>query len=183
VSGLVLTLKERPRQRLDLSPLLPERLQGLDAAAVDALELAGGNRRTRVGDLFAVTPGDPSDLRIAGACDRLDNIGHGMTSGTITVAISSDVSAAARAFDYTIVSGASRLSGRIVSCRRSPVNVAHPLDVTTPNRRGETLVNIVGLPFAAGTVPDDPVAAIAVERFYEYPDAVSGIVTLSIEAD
>lgn len=86
MSGLVLTLKEPPRQRFDLSPLLPERLQGLDAAAISALELAGGNRRAHVGDFFAVTPGDPSDLRIAGSSDRLDHIGHGMTGGAITVA-------------------------------------------------------------------------------------------------
>jgi len=104
------------------------------------------------------------------------------TSGTITVAVSDDVSAAARAYDFTVLPGASEFSGRIVYCRRRAVNVAHTLNVTTPNIRGETLVNAVGLPFAGGSVPDDPVAAIAVENYYEHADAVSGIVTLSIGA-
>src|SRR6185369_7097933 len=54
------------------------------------------------------------------AVDRF--LADATTSGTITIAISTDVTSAARAYDYVITPGASRFSGRIVSCRRSPVN-------------------------------------------------------------
>jgi len=84
MSGLVLTLKEPPRQRIDMSPLIPQRLQGLDAAAIGGLELASGNRRLRVGDLFAISPGDPNDLHITDSCAKLDGIGQAMAGGTIT---------------------------------------------------------------------------------------------------
>src|SRR5262245_43950690 len=90
---------------------------------------------------WAFGGGIPTDNEMADAAiDRF--LANGTTSGTITLAVSTDVSTASRAYDYAILPGASRLSGRIVSCRRSPVNVAHVLDVTTPNIRGETLVNV-----------------------------------------
>lgn len=85
MSGLALTLRAPPRQRLDLSPLVPDRLAGLDAVAIAAIELLSGNRRLPVGELFAVADGDPTDLSIRNACDKLDFIGRDMTVGTITV--------------------------------------------------------------------------------------------------
>ena len=85
MSGLALTLRDPPRHRLDLSPLVPDRLAGLDATAIAAIELAGGNRRLRVGDLFTIATGDPADLSIRNACDKLDFIGRDMAGGTITV--------------------------------------------------------------------------------------------------
>lgn len=85
MSGLVLTLKQRPRQRIDLSALIPERLQGLDARAIGALALGSGAQPVSVADLFTIAPGDPADLHIAESCDKLDGIGSNMTSGAITV--------------------------------------------------------------------------------------------------
>lgn len=85
MSELVLTLREPPRQRLDLSPLTPDRLSGLDLGAIAAIELVAGNRPVRVGDYFSISPGDPGTLRIVNACDRLDFIGRGMTTGSIAI--------------------------------------------------------------------------------------------------
>lgn len=85
MSGLVLTLREVPRQRIDLSPLIPDRLAALDARAIPGVQLACGNRQISLGDLFGVAPGDPADLRLVGDCGRCDRIGAGMTRGTITV--------------------------------------------------------------------------------------------------
>jgi len=85
VSGLVFTLRTAPRQRVDLSPLTPDRLQGVDAAAIASLPLASGNRPAAVGELFALTSGDPDDLRLIGDCAKFDRIGADMTRGTITV--------------------------------------------------------------------------------------------------
>jgi formylmethanofuran dehydrogenase subunit C len=85
VSGLALTLRAPPRQRVDLSSLTPDRLQGVDAAAIATLSLQCGNRPIAVGELFTVTPGDPDDLRLVGDCGKFDRIGADMTRGAITI--------------------------------------------------------------------------------------------------
>lgn len=81
----MLTLREVPRQRIDLSPLTPDRLLALDGRAVANVELACGNRQVPLGDLFSVAAGDPADLRLIGVCSKCDRIGAGMTRGTITL--------------------------------------------------------------------------------------------------
>ena len=85
MSGLALTLRAPPKQRVDLSSLTPDRLQGLDAAAIASLPLQCGNRPVAVGDLFAVTAGDADDLRFIGDCAKFDRIGADMSRGAITV--------------------------------------------------------------------------------------------------
>lgn len=81
----MLVLKEVPRQRVDCSPLTPDRLAGLSRDDISAIELTSGNRRLRVGDLFELTGEDASDLVILNACDKLDRIGQSMRQGRITV--------------------------------------------------------------------------------------------------
>ena len=85
MSALTLTLKETPRQRVDLSPLAPELLKGKSQAEISAIELSSGNRRLRVGELFSLSGDDPSSLVINNGCDKLDRIGQAMNSGSITV--------------------------------------------------------------------------------------------------
>lgn len=85
MSRLMLALKERPRQRVDLSPLTPDHLAGRARGEIAAIELSSGNRRLRVGELFDLTGEDPVDLVILNACDKLDRIGEGMKHGRITV--------------------------------------------------------------------------------------------------
>ncbi len=85
MSALVLTLRAQPQQRIDLSPLTPDKLQGADAASIARLTLQCGNRRVAAGELFALTSGDPDDLRLVGDCAKFDRIGAEMTRGTITV--------------------------------------------------------------------------------------------------
>lgn len=87
MSGVRLTLKAPPRQRIDLSPLTPERLAGMRAKDIAAIALQVGNRREPLGSLFAVSALKGLDdlLEIDGACERLDGIGRGMTAGRIVV--------------------------------------------------------------------------------------------------
>lgn len=82
---LVLTLRAQPDQRLDLSPLAPHRLAGQSGTEIERLELQTTRRRVTVGDIFRVALGDPQNMRIENACDRLDLIGHGMAGGEIVV--------------------------------------------------------------------------------------------------
>lgn len=83
---LVLTLRERPDQRLDLSGLVPERLAGLSEAEILRIDVHTGRRGVAVGDLFRVRMGeDAAAIVIEGSCDRLDRIGEAMTAGEIVV--------------------------------------------------------------------------------------------------
>lgn len=83
---LVLTLRDRPDQRLDLSGLVPDRLEGLSEAEIGKIDVHTARRGVVVGDLFRVRMGDGgSSVVIEGGCDRLDRIGEAMTCGAITV--------------------------------------------------------------------------------------------------
>jgi formylmethanofuran dehydrogenase subunit C len=93
VTPLVLTLRGRPDQRLDLAPLVPHRLAGMTEAEIEKIELQTTRRRVVVGDAFRLRMGDAKQVRIEASCDRLDRIGQEMTGGEIVV----DGNAGARA--------------------------------------------------------------------------------------
>ena len=82
---LVLTLRERPDQRLDMSPLVPDVLARMSAAEIGRIALQTTRTPVTVADTFRLRLGDVSHIRIEGACDRLDQIGQGMTVGEIVV--------------------------------------------------------------------------------------------------
>jgi formylmethanofuran dehydrogenase subunit C len=82
---LVLALRDRPDQRLDLSRLTPDLLAGLSAADIAGIELQTTRARATVGDVFRVRAGDPQRIRIEDSCDRLDRVGHEMIGGEILV--------------------------------------------------------------------------------------------------
>jgi len=85
VRPLVLALRQRPDQRLDLSPLVPHLLAGKAAAEIERIELQTTKHRVTVGDAFRLRFGEADRLRIEGACDRLDRIGQDMDGGEIRV--------------------------------------------------------------------------------------------------
>jgi formylmethanofuran dehydrogenase subunit C len=85
VKPLVLTLMERPAERLDLSPLLPHLLAGKTAAEIARIKVQTARRPLVVGDVFRVRTGDARRIHIEDGCERLDWIGHGMTDGEIVV--------------------------------------------------------------------------------------------------
>ena len=82
---LVLSLRQRPDQRLDLSALVPDRLVGKSVADIERIDLSTSRRRVDVGEVFRVRAGSPEQMRLEGACDRLDLVGHGMSSGEMIV--------------------------------------------------------------------------------------------------
>lgn len=82
---LVLTLRARPRQRLDLSPLVPSLLAGRSAAEIARIELQTTRERITVGDVFRLRMGDAQLIRLEGGCDRLDRVGCAMTDGEMVV--------------------------------------------------------------------------------------------------
>jgi len=82
---LVLVMHTNPQQRLDLSPLVPPRLAGKTVAEIGKLELQTDRERVAVGDIFRLSGNDTTRVRIEGATDRLDQIGHEMSGGEIVV--------------------------------------------------------------------------------------------------
>jgi formylmethanofuran dehydrogenase subunit C len=85
---LELTLKRTLEHRVDGSPLVPERLAKVPLADLLSLPLSTANSsRVRLEELFWVQlPAGPSDMVvIRGDCSRLDELGRGMSSGTLMV--------------------------------------------------------------------------------------------------
>jgi formylmethanofuran dehydrogenase subunit C len=85
VKPLVLTLRARPRQRLDLSQLVPSLLAGRSAAEISSIDLATTRESITVGDVFRLRMGDAQLIRLEGACDRLDRVACAMADGEMMV--------------------------------------------------------------------------------------------------
>lgn len=85
MSALILRPKKLPPQRIDLSPVTPERLSGLTLSDIVRIQLANGNHRTYLGELFDVAGEDATNIIIQGSNARLDCVGAGLRSGSITV--------------------------------------------------------------------------------------------------
>lgn len=90
MNSLKLTLKQAPPQRVDLSPLTPDKLAVLKRDAIAAIELQSGNRKVKVIELFDIEGGsaptaDGGHITIENSSRKLDFIGHGMIAGSIVV--------------------------------------------------------------------------------------------------
>jgi formylmethanofuran dehydrogenase subunit C len=85
MSALTFTLKAELAQRIDLSPLTPEKLAGKTVADVAGIELHSGNRKLRVDEVFHISGDDINDIVITNNKGKLDHIGSGMKTGRITI--------------------------------------------------------------------------------------------------
>jgi len=77
------TLRRAPDQRVDLSPLTPQRLNGLALSAIECIALATTRAPLSVADLFRVRMRDPARVAIEGGSPRFDNVGEGMSDGEV----------------------------------------------------------------------------------------------------
>ncbi|MBT9098688.1 formylmethanofuran dehydrogenase subunit C [Methylovulum psychrotolerans] len=85
MSALTLTLKYRPDQRVDMSPLSCHLLQDKDPSDIAAIELQSGKCKLRVADLFNVSGSDTQTIVIKNSFEKLDFIGKDLDGGSITV--------------------------------------------------------------------------------------------------
>ncbi len=85
MNPLILTLRRRPEQRLDLSQLVPHRLASMTEAEIARIAIETTRRRIAVGDAFRLRMGDAQSIRIEDADDRLDQVGEGLAGGEIIV--------------------------------------------------------------------------------------------------
>lgn len=89
MSALTFSLKIDSRQRIDLSPLTPDKLAGKQLADIARIELQCGNRKLRVDEAFEISGDNASDIVIHNKSHdhtaKLDHIGSQMHAGRITV--------------------------------------------------------------------------------------------------
>lgn len=85
MKALTFTLVAQPPERLDLSPLTPERLAGLEKAEIAKIRIGQSKRASTVGDIFRFAGNDVQDIVFDGGSSRLDRVAEGMSEGTIRV--------------------------------------------------------------------------------------------------
>lgn len=85
MSALIFTLKNPPKQRIDVSPLTSNALAEKSAADIGNIELQVGNSKIKTSELFDITAGDSNDIVFDNANGKLDYIGSGMQGGKITI--------------------------------------------------------------------------------------------------
>ena len=84
-SILRFTLKDTPEYQVDMSPLLPELLEGKTLAQIKTTKLPCGNKKIAVNDLFQVRGKAGDSLEIHNSHRKLKNIGKGMSRGRIEI--------------------------------------------------------------------------------------------------
>jgi formylmethanofuran dehydrogenase subunit C len=85
MSALTFTLKRETDQRVDMSPLVCQKLAEMPLADVAALTLQNGKRKVRVDELFDITGSDARNIVIKNSFGKLDFIGKELDGGRITV--------------------------------------------------------------------------------------------------
>lgn len=85
MSALTFSVKRKTQQRVDLSPLVCQKLQGMEISQIAAIELQNGKTKLRVDELFALSGSDTQNIVIEGGFDKLDFIGKELDGGSITV--------------------------------------------------------------------------------------------------
>jgi formylmethanofuran dehydrogenase subunit C len=84
MTALTFTLKAELKQRVDVSPLTPDRLANRPANEIGAELLQYGNRQARADELFSIE-GQDSDRLVFRGNGKLDYVGRGMSRGEIRV--------------------------------------------------------------------------------------------------
>lgn len=85
MSALTFTLKNPPAQRIDCSPLTADKLADKSVDAIAALTLVMGNQKVRLDEVFDISGSDLAEICFENATEKLDHIGHGMSTGVITI--------------------------------------------------------------------------------------------------
>jgi formylmethanofuran dehydrogenase subunit C len=85
MSALTFTLKTQPKQRVDMSPLVPVNLSEKTISEIAQLTLQCGKLQIPVGELFDITGDDVQNIIIDNSFEKLDFIGKELDGGSITV--------------------------------------------------------------------------------------------------
>ena len=83
--SLSFVLKTAPEYEVDMSPLLPEKLQGLNQTKIKNIKLTSGKQKIAVSSLFKVTGKFDGESIHIQSHNKLNAIGKEMTTGSIYV--------------------------------------------------------------------------------------------------
>jgi len=85
MSALVFSMKHRSEQRVDMSPLVCNKLAGKSPSEIAAMLLQNGKNSIRVDEIFNITGSDTQNIIIEHSFGKLDFIGKDMEGGSISV--------------------------------------------------------------------------------------------------
>ncbi len=85
MSALTLEFKSAPEFILDVSPLVPQKIESLNLQDIRALKLDYGKQRVPASDLFRISGNDKSHIKYLNSTTRVISIGKNMADGTIEV--------------------------------------------------------------------------------------------------
>jgi formylmethanofuran dehydrogenase subunit C len=85
VKALTFTLVADPPERLDLSPLTPQGLAGLNKRDIEGIRIGQSKRASSVGDIFRVSGSDVKAIVFDGGSSRFDRVAAGLTEGAVRV--------------------------------------------------------------------------------------------------
>ncbi len=86
MKALTFTVLAEPHERLDLSPLTPERLAGLERRDIEKIHLGMSKLGSKVGDVFRIAGSNRKNLVFEGGSVRFDRVAEGMQGGTVRIA-------------------------------------------------------------------------------------------------
>ncbi|MBM4206683.1 MAG: formylmethanofuran dehydrogenase subunit C [Gammaproteobacteria bacterium] len=85
MNPITFNLKTQPKQRIDMSPLIPANLAGKKLDEISKIPLQCGKPLIPAGELFDISGEDAQNIVITRSFDKLDYIGKELDGGTITV--------------------------------------------------------------------------------------------------
>ncbi|MEM6998499.1 MAG: formylmethanofuran dehydrogenase subunit C [Pseudomonadota bacterium] len=85
MSALTFTLKSQLKFNLNVSPLVPNKLEGMSLIKIKAIDLIYGKEKVKVSDIFNVKGKETDDIIIEKSSNKLIHVGQGMNQGTIQV--------------------------------------------------------------------------------------------------
>jgi formylmethanofuran dehydrogenase subunit C len=85
LTAMTFTLLAEPPERLDLSPLVPEKLAGLAVREIEKIRLGMSKRASTVADMFHVAGNDVENIVFEGGSDRFDCVAAELEGGSVRV--------------------------------------------------------------------------------------------------
>lgn len=82
---MTFTLLGDPPERLDLSPLVPEKLAGMRLYEIEKIRLGLSKRASTVADIFRVSGNDVQSIVFDGGSSRFDGLAAELSGGTVRV--------------------------------------------------------------------------------------------------
>ena len=86
MTAMTFTLRGDPDERLDLSPLTPEKLVGMGRRDIEKIRLGLSKRASTVADTFRVSGNDAEHIVFHGGSSRFDRVAAELTGGSVCVA-------------------------------------------------------------------------------------------------